>query len=234
MNTAVACKQRIVNLVPRFLPVSRCCVYEISPDLVPTGHVNNDGDARWVVAYRDYFHRIDPCQPNRFARSGKVIVASDRLMSVGALTQTEYFRGFMRPMGALHKVEMFFRDGSGRMYAGLRVTRTAEQGGFSDEDLRLLNELQPLLDASLAGSLQQEMPGLGAMTHALSAREQEVALLALQGLSNKEICRRLGTTLPTVKTQLRTVFRKLGVSGRGELAAQALRRTRWGVARAGL
>jgi DNA-binding CsgD family transcriptional regulator len=56
----------------------------------------------------------------------------------------------------------------------------------------------------------------------------------LEGLSNKEICRRLGTTLPTVKTQLRNVFRKLGVSGRSELAAQALRRTRWGAARAEL
>jgi DNA-binding CsgD family transcriptional regulator len=222
MDDAAACKQRIVKLVPRFLPVARCCVYEIDRNLVPTRHVNSDGDARWVVAYRDYFHRIDPCRPSRFARSDAVVVASDRLMPLDALMQTEYFRGFMRPMGALHKVELFFRDASGRMYAGLRVTRTAEQGCFTGADVQLLQELQPLLDASLACSLRHDIPALEPHLRALSRREQEVALLVLQGLSNKEICRRLGTSLPTVKTQLRSVFRKLRVAGRCELAALAL------------
>lgn len=223
MDDAAACKQRIVKLVPRFLPVSRCCVYEIDRNLVPMRHVNNDGEARWVVAYRDYFHRIDPCRPSRFAQSKAVIVASDRLMPLDALMRTEYYRGFMRPMGALHKVELFFRDAAGRMYAGLRVTRTAEQGRFTIGDLRLLQDLQPLLDASLASSLRCDFPGAEQM-RSLSKREQEVAVLVLQGLSSKEICRRLGTSLPTVKTQLRSVFRKLGVAGRYELAALALRR----------
>lgn len=224
MDDAVSCKQRIVRLVQRFLPVSRCCVYEIDENLVPTRHVNNDGEARWVAAYRDYFHRIDPCRPSRFARSGSTLVSSERLMPLDALRRTEYFNGFMRPMGALHKVELFFRDATGRMYAGLRVTRTVEQGRFAADDLRLLQELQPLLDASLASCLQRRSPELGLQLRPLSVREQQVASLVLQGLSNKEICRRLGTSLPTVKTQLRNVFRKLNVAGRSELAALALRR----------
>jgi DNA-binding CsgD family transcriptional regulator len=225
MDDTVACKQRIVRILPHFLPVSRCCVYEITPQLVPTGHVNHDGDARWVAAYYNHFHRIDPCRPSRFAHTNAVLVSSDRLMPLDALTRTEYYRGFMRPMRALHKVELFFRDGAGAMYAGLRVTRTAEQGGFSDADLQLLHELQPLLAAALSSSLRRELGGLAAHMCRLSEREREVARLVLQGFSNKEICRALGTGLPTVKSQLRSIFCKLGVSGRGGLAALALGRS---------
>lgn len=222
MDDAVACKQRIVRLVPRFLPVARCCVYEITPDLVPTGHVNHDGELRWAAAYRDHFHRIDPCRPSRFARSGTVLVASDRLMPLERLTRTEYYRGFMQPMRALHKVELFFRDPAGAMYAGLRVTRTPEQGRFSDAELQLLSELQPVLAAALSASIGRDLPGLAGAMGLLSDREREVARLVLRGLSNKEICRALGTRLPTVKTQLRSIFRKLAIPGRGALAAMAL------------
>jgi DNA-binding CsgD family transcriptional regulator len=222
MDDTVACKQRIARLLPRFLPVSRACVYEITPQLMPTRHVNHDGELRWAAAYREHFHRIDPCRPSRFARSATVLVASDRLMPLEVLTRTEYYRGFMQPMRALHKVELFFRDPAGALYAGLRVTRTPEQGPFSDDDLRLLRELQPLLAAALSSTLGRDLPGLAAQMRLLSEREREVAGLVLQGLSNKEICRTLGTGLPTVKTQLHSIFRKLGVAGRGALAAMAL------------
>ena len=82
MEDAVAWKQRIVKLVPRLLPVSRCCVYEVDEKLRATGHVNNDGDERWTVAYRDHFHRLDPCRPARFARSRATVVASEGMLSV--------------------------------------------------------------------------------------------------------------------------------------------------------
>lgn len=53
----------------------------------------------------------------------------------------------------------------------------------------------------------------------LSAAEREVALLALQGLSTQDIAERRSTSSRTVANQLASIFRKLGVSGRGQLAA---------------
>jgi DNA-binding CsgD family transcriptional regulator len=54
---------------------------------------------------------------------------------------------------------------------------------------------------------------------ALTARELEVARLAARGLSNKEIAARLFLSTRTVENNLHTTYEKLGVEGRGELAA---------------
>lgn len=55
----------------------------------------------------------------------------------------------------------------------------------------------------------------------LSARELEVMTHCAQGRSNGEIARLLFLTEGTVKTHLHNVYRKLGVTGRGELQRYA-------------
>lgn len=52
----------------------------------------------------------------------------------------------------------------------------------------------------------------------LGDAEREVAAMAARGLSNREIARARGTSERTVANQLSTIFRKLGVSSRVELA----------------
>ncbi len=53
----------------------------------------------------------------------------------------------------------------------------------------------------------------------LTPREREVAFLALQGLGNRHIARRLGTADVTVNFHLRNVYEKTGTQGRVELIA---------------
>ncbi|HZJ62574.1 MAG TPA: helix-turn-helix transcriptional regulator [Kofleriaceae bacterium] len=50
-------------------------------------------------------------------------------------------------------------------------------------------------------------------------REHEIASLVGNGLRNQDIARLLGTSPHTVHNQLATIFRKLTLSGRAELAA---------------
>jgi DNA-binding NarL/FixJ family response regulator len=59
----------------------------------------------------------------------------------------------------------------------------------------------------------------------LTDAEAEVVRLALAGLGNAEIARRRGTCERTVANQLASIFRKLGVASRSELAVAALSRT---------
>ena len=53
----------------------------------------------------------------------------------------------------------------------------------------------------------------------LSPRERDVARLVGQGCSNDEIASQLGKSVLTVKKQLRSVYEKLDLSGRGRLIA---------------
>jgi DNA-binding CsgD family transcriptional regulator len=54
---------------------------------------------------------------------------------------------------------------------------------------------------------------------ALSAQERRIATMATEGLGNREIAEALFLTRRTVEMHLTGAYRKLGVSGRGELAA---------------
>jgi len=57
----------------------------------------------------------------------------------------------------------------------------------------------------------------------LTTREREVIELIDRGLSNKEIARRIGRSVPTVKQHVHNILEKLQVHRRGEAAARARR-----------
>lgn len=54
----------------------------------------------------------------------------------------------------------------------------------------------------------------------LAPREKQVAQLAANGMTNRQIATELHLTVGSVKVYLTKVFRKLGVRGRIELMAQ--------------
>jgi two-component system nitrate/nitrite response regulator NarL len=55
----------------------------------------------------------------------------------------------------------------------------------------------------------------------LTERERQVILVLSEGISNKEIGRRLGLTEGTVKVHLHRIYRKLGIANRTALAVLA-------------
>lgn len=61
--------------------------------------------------------------------------------------------------------------------------------------------------------------GEAALAQRLSSREREVFRCAAAGLGNKEVATRLAISEATVKVHLTHIFQKLGLRGRGELAA---------------
>jgi DNA-binding CsgD family transcriptional regulator len=69
------------------------------------------------------------------------------------------------------------------------------------------------------GLLNLTLPGAGKFSQLarLSVCEREVASLVCRGESNKEVAARLGKSVLTVKTQLQSIYGKLGRAGRGRL-----------------
>ena len=65
-----------------------------------------------------------------------------------------------------------------------------------------------------------EWPG---REHGLSARESEVLALITQGLSNLEIAQRTYLSINSIKTYIRTAYRKIGVARRSQAVAWGMR-----------
>jgi DNA-binding CsgD family transcriptional regulator len=72
--------------------------------------------------------------------------------------------------------------------------------------------------AEQVGGLRTPVLARGSGVTPLTGREREVALLAALGRSSREIGDHLGVSTRTVDTHLARVYRKLGISGRAELA----------------
>jgi DNA-binding NarL/FixJ family response regulator len=95
--------------------------------------------------------------------------------------------------------------------------------------LELAHSGVTVIDAALAGRaaetaarLQSDEFWPGAR-HGLTQRESEVLSFMVTGLSNRGIATRLVLSDETVKSHLRSIYRKLGVSDRTSAVAMALR-----------
>jgi DNA-binding NarL/FixJ family response regulator len=58
----------------------------------------------------------------------------------------------------------------------------------------------------------------------LTRRERETVVAILEGCTNREMARRFGVTEQTIKNELTTLYDKVGVSSRLELALVALQK----------
>lgn len=83
-----------------------------------------------------------------------------------------------------------------------------------------------LEELTAAAEPAEPAPKLDGGLDRITPREREIAHLLSAGASNKEIAKRLNVTERTVKAHLTAVFRKLGVSGRLQLALFVLEHSR--------
>lgn len=107
--------------------------------------------------------------------------------------------------------------------------------GEAQASMQHLDEAAQVLEEAKEGALQQqERPllwqidrSLGRVYHrmkvgGLTEREREVAVLIVQGKSNREIADVLVVSLRTVETHVSTLLSKLGVASRSRIAAWAV------------
>lgn len=111
----------------------------------------------------------------------------------------------------------------------------AGAAGFVTVDQPIEDLLEAILHAGrgemvcpppVAAALARRLAALGAgrgpgapRVGSLTPREREIALLLEEGLTNREIARRLVVEVPTVKGHVQNILRKLEVRRRGEAAA---------------
>ena len=91
---------------------------------------------------------------------------------------------------------------------------------------KLIPHLLEELTALTERQQQDSPPDIDSRLDRITAREREIAQLLSAGASNKEIAQKLNVTERTVKAHLTAIFRKLGISGRLQLALFVLEHSR--------
>jgi DNA-binding NarL/FixJ family response regulator len=94
------------------------------------------------------------------------------------------------------------------------------------EAVRALAQHRPYFSWRVSETLLEEFldrHAHGAATKCLTAREREIVQLIAEGMSNKEICRRLSISIKTVEAHRTSAMRKLGVSSTANLVRYAVR-----------
>lgn len=102
------------------------------------------------------------------------------------------------------------------------------------DSIRLVFRGETVIDSMLLNQLVTDYTrlaqGFGVHTHAstadesrdLTPRESEVARHLAQGLTNKEISARTHLAVDTVKTHLRSIYRKMGVKNRSQAITEIM------------
>ncbi|MFZ6045530.1 LuxR C-terminal-related transcriptional regulator [Pseudomonas sp. CR3202] len=171
-------------------------------------------DARTHRDYLDHYRDFDPLQPALCRDERHAVVPLREAMARQAGDSRRIYQGFLVRHGIRDVVEVIAHDRQ-RPVVGISLLRTGNLSPFDSEELQRLDGLRGLLDLAVrhlpdAPSAQDGLTGF-------TPREQEIAFLLREGLSNKELARQLDLSLATVKTHLIHLFRKTGVRSRTEL-----------------
>jgi DNA-binding CsgD family transcriptional regulator len=225
------------------VPNDACVVYREFTDFSRTWHAANilmtpraRKSGEWLQRRRevDMMTAFILAHPN-----AKHCTLTDAVPDMRRLRRSEYFRLYMAPDKWQFIASWLFWREDG-LATEIAIRRTAEQGDFTSREMALLDRLHPHVETTLRRltALQQSKgPALvkdesddaidrssrAAPVHAfmfrLTPAERTLMHRVCEGWSNKEIAHQLGKSIRTVKAQLTSVYRKLGVTGRSRMLA---------------
>lgn len=171
--------------------------------------------------YESHFQFHDPITPTLQNRRKATPVSA--VMRHDRLVKTEFFNDFLKQDGLCYGMNFFAYD-RGDNIGDLRIWRGANREDFTSRDAEIVDAVGPSLVNALirARSASEQSPSLRfgqiADELGLTAREAEVADLLVLGLTDDEICDKLGFSKPTLRSHIASIFRKSGLNRRTQLA----------------
>lgn len=165
---------------------------------------------RTANRWRHYDTELRPAFEHALANDGVTI---DREV-LGSYLATDVYREFVRPHAG-HCTMLGILSIAGEKLGIVAIGR--QRGSFSDRERRALASLIPTLAISEAATRRK-----GELWVALSGREREIISHLRLGHTNSQIAAAFGTSVNTVRVQLRSVLRKLDAANRVEAVALSL------------
>lgn len=175
-------------------------------------------DNSYVEKYQNYFQHCHATTTRQWMRQGANPVST--VIPHRDLMRTEIYNDFLRPSGHYYGINLFAFDGRDSI-GDIRIWRRNGHADFDRDEVGLLSLIAPGFTQALKRIERrtQVKPQASPGSAKLSPRETEVAGFAAQGLSDKEIARRLDLKFATVRTHLDNAFAKLGVRNRTQLVS---------------
>jgi DNA-binding CsgD family transcriptional regulator len=123
------------------------------------------------------------------------------------------------PLTVVSVAQQARRVGAGASDEVATARLPARSGGWLRLDASLLED-DDRVAVMISSGAESGLADLIARAHGLSSREREVTALTLQGRSTREMAASLRVSPYTVQDHLKSIFDKVGVRSRRELAAQ--------------
>lgn len=147
------------------------------------------------------------------------------ILSDSMRKKTDFFRNYLRPNNIPYGSGILLAKNS-RLFGVINLFRSGELGDFSDKDMYIFDLLKDHMTnityrfinqtQTQAQDRKQKLTHLSAQL-GLTAKEQEVSKLILQGMTNAEISKELVISESTVKKHLYNLYAKAGVKNRLQL-----------------
>lgn len=208
-----------LKLINSLVELSSSVFYLVKPDMRHLGVAFDNMPPSVQKDYHQKYRTLDPLNPAKFDETNDILLTIDSQMPAHLLRRSVYYQEFMKPNNQHYVADMFFRR-DGEIIAVLSMLRNEHLGNFTREELSLLRKQQPFLEYALNSVyLPKRVEERRSMEdkYGLTKRELDVLEQLISGASNKGIASNLGLGLPTVKTHIRHIYQKTGVSSRSEL-----------------
>ena len=181
-----------------------------------------------LSAYESYYQFRDPITPALQRRRRTTSV--NEVISRPALERSEFFNDFLARDGLYYGINYYAYAG-GTNIGDLRIWRGRGKEDFSRREIEIVDAIGPAFTNAMRRALAREGGGRSgaspgglmeriASEARLTAREKEIAMSAALGRTDMEAARALGISVATVRTHLKHIFAKLGVSNRTQLATR--------------
>ena len=198
--------------------------YIVGPELRIKHFLTSNTDINEQKDYERHFAALDPLSPMRCLAEDRWVATLSQMLSPHLPEHEEYQSQFMKRHGIVDALEIFLKSDAD-IILGCSLLRHGEAPEFSRHDIEKAEALRKLGNFALSQTFPRRQASIEMIIErfpSLTAREATLVQLVAVGLSNKQLCRELDISLPTVKTHLLSVFRKMAVGSRTELAARVL------------
>lgn len=216
--------QTFGNSAATLLSGSGWVTYVVGPELRIKHFLARATDSTEQDDYENHYAALDPLAPMHCLAQGRWVASLRQMLSRRSADHAAYASGFLRRHGIVDALEIFLKSDAD-LIVGCSLLRHGEAPRFSRRDLAKAEALKALGDFALSRTFPRRQASVRIIAErfpSLTAREATLVQLVAAGLSNKQLCRELDISLPTVKTHLLSVFRKMAVGNRTELAARVL------------